>query len=314
MPSRYDPLFEPISIRHVRLKNRIVVPPMRTNRDIVGDDGLAWYQNLAKGGAGLIIVEAVGVERFGSSIAAEELARLAEVVHEQDVPIVMQLFAASFGCGSASDLSIDEVQSNVRLFGHAATVCRQAGFDGVEPHGAHGFMLNQFFSPSENRRTDRYGGALQNRMRLGLDIVREVRQRTGPDFLIFYRHTPRQEAGYGMDESVVFAQRLVETGIDVMDISPASEKAPADLAAPFKRALSVPVIGVNGMDDPDCAVEALVQARCDLVGIGRGLIADAHWPNKVREGRLEEIVRCVKCNEKCYGNLDKGIPIACAQW
>jgi 2,4-dienoyl-CoA reductase-like NADH-dependent reductase (Old Yellow Enzyme family) len=130
--------------------------------------------------------------------------------------------------------------------------------------------------------------------------------------LIFYRHTPVGD-GYGMEDSLAFARRLVQAGVDVLDISPASDRAPADRAAPF-RALGVPVIGVNDMDVVERAAEAVSAGRADLAAIGRGLIADPDWPRKVREGRLDAIIRCTKCDELCFGNLHAGKPIACTQW
>ncbi len=133
-------------------------------------------------------------------------------------------------------------------------------------------------------------------------------------FLVLYRHTPREDGGDTIDDSIAFVNALVDDGADIIDISPASNREPADLAAPIKQAVDCPVIAVNDMDDPERAVAALQDNRADLIAIGRGLIADPQWPNKVREGRLGEIVECLKCNEKCHGNLSKGLPIACIQW
>ena len=110
-----------------------------------------------------------------------------------------------------------------------------------------------------------------------------------------------------------FCARLVDAGIDVLDISPASSEGPADMAAPF-RGLGVPVIAVNDMDVVERALEALNRERADLIAVGRGLIADPQWPAKIRQGRFDDIVKCVKCDEKCFGNLAEGIPIACTQW
>ena len=106
--------------------------------------------------------------------------------------------------------------------------------------------------------------------------------------------------------------KLVAEGVDVLDISPASDQAPADLAAPF-RSLGVPVIGVNQLDDVKRALEALNEGRADLIAVGRGLIADPLWPQKVDNGQIKDIITCTRCNQGCFGNLRKGIPIQCVQ-
>ena len=323
----YSSLFKPFKVGTVALKNRIVVPPMLTLRDICAPDGIEWYSRLARGGAGLVIVEATSVNRFESELSASGLAKLAEAVHTEGAAVAIQLFPADMGVARApGDLTLSDIEKMKSRCVLAARKCKDAGFDGVEPHGAHGFLLNQFFSPIRNSREDSYGCVLNNRMRLGREIVRAVRQETGDSFLILYRHTPREETmsemrgferngeGYTIDDSIAFARALVGEGVDVMDISPASDKAPADLAEPFKKQLGCPVIAVNDMDDPDRAVEALREGRADLIAVGRGLIADAEWPRKVQEGRMNEIVKCVKCDLKCFGNLEKGLPIECAEW
>jgi 2,4-dienoyl-CoA reductase-like NADH-dependent reductase (Old Yellow Enzyme family) len=196
----------------------------------------------------------------------------------------------------------------------AAEICAQAGFDAVEPHGAHGFLLNQFFSTTHNRRTDEYGGSLAGRMKLALDILATIRpivQQAG--MLMLYRHTPlRSGFGYTIEDSLALAKELVKAGVDILDISPASDTAPADRAAPFMK-LGAPVIAVNEMDRAPRALEALNEKRATLVAVGRGLIADADWPIKVREGRLEEIVACTYCDQ-CHSDLRQGVPVGCAQW
>jgi 2,4-dienoyl-CoA reductase (NADPH2) len=200
----------------------------------------------------------------------------------------------------------------IARYATATRICRDAGFDGIEPHGAHGFLLNRFFSPAHNPRTDAYGGSLENRMRLALEIVRAVREAAGEDLLLLYRHTPVTEGSYGLDDSLVLARRLVDAGVDILDISPCGE-TPGELAKPF-RAFGVPVIAVGNLDIPDRAAEVLRGERADLIAVGRALIADPDWPLKARAGRWEAITRCVRCNEKCFGNLRRNEPIACTRW
>jgi 2,4-dienoyl-CoA reductase-like NADH-dependent reductase (Old Yellow Enzyme family) len=318
MPRDTSALFEPLEVKGYTFANRIVMPPMASNRGVVSAEALDWYAEHAAGGVGLVIVEAVAVGRFGRDLSVEHLSRLAGVIHARGALAAMQLFPMTdrrpFDWDARpADLQPLQIRELVLEFEAASRICAEAGFDGVEPHGAHGFLLNRFFSPKDNERTDKYGGTPAKRMRLGLEIGRAARRGVGEDRLLLYRHTPVQEDGYGLDESLAFAEKLVGSGVDILDISPASAQAPADLAAPFRR-FGVPVIGVGLLDDVERALEALTQGRADLVAIGRGLIADQLWPRKVREGRLAEIVKCIRCDEKCYGNLNKGLPIECTQW
>ena len=308
------PLFRRLTVRGKVLPNRIVMPPMVGVRGVTALEGVEWYGRRAKGGVGLVIVEATGVNHFGSELTADSLKPLVDAIHAGGALAAIQLFPVAVG-HSVMPFELDgrEIEQMVARYGKAAEVCAGAGFDGVEPHGAHGYLLNQFFSPVQNKRTDEFGGPLENRMRLALRIVGAIRPVCDPDMLLLYRHTP-VGAGYGIAESLILAEALAEAGVDILDISPASSKSPGDQAAPFTDRFEIPVIAVNELDRVDRALLVLNQGRADLVAVGRGLIADPDWAIKVREGRSSEIVRCVRCNEKCHGNLKKGIPVECAQW
>ena len=314
MKERHRELFEPLRIRGVELPNRIVVPPMYQVRPVTSSEGIAWYRRLAAGGAGLVIVEGLNVGRFGDDLTPASLAALAECIHAAGAAAAAQLFPGSLGADIEPDApDAEDLRRLVADFARAAAVCRDAGFDGVEPHGAHGFALNRFFMPDRNHRTDAYGGSLDNRCRLAVEIVQAIRGAAGEYLLVLYRHTPAGEA-YSLDESLVLADKLVAAGTDVLDVSPARQDRPADLAEPFKKRCAVPVIAVGGMDDPDAAAEALRAGRCDLVAVGRQLIADAAWPAKVRAGRFDEIIPCDKCNAGCYDNIHAGKPVHCTKW
>ena len=307
-------LFAPLKIGAVTLRNRIVAPPMVQLRPITSPEGIGWYRRLAAGVVGLVIVEATGIPHFGKELTAKTLRPLTDAVHREGAAIAIQLFPIVFGTtADPNELSTEQIKSIMEGYANAVAVCRDAGFDGVEPHGAHGYLLNQFFMPDRNRRTDDYGGSFDNRCRIGVEIVEHIRRAAGERLLILYRHTP-VGSKYTVDESVAFARKLTAAGLDVLDISPARKETVADLAAPFKAALRVPVIAVQGMNNPDAAAQALREGRCDLVAIGRNLIADAQWPVKVRDGRIDEIVMCKECNAACFGNLSKGKPVRCVQW
>jgi len=314
MNPKHADLFAPLKIGAVTLRNRIVCPPMVQLRPIASPEGIGWYRRLAAGGVGLVIVEATGIPHFGKELTAKTLRPLTDAVHREGAAIAIQLFPIVFGTtADPNELSAEQIESIMEGYANAAAVCRDAGFDGVEPHGAHGFLLNQIFMPDRNRRTDDYGGSFDNRCRIGVEIVNRIRRAAGDRLLILYRHTPAGNK-YTVDESVAFARKLTAAGVDVMDISPARKEIPGDLAAPFKAALSVPVIAVQGMNNPDAAAQALRDGRCDLVAIGRNLISDAQWPAKVRDGRIGEIVMCKECNAACFGNLHKGKHVNCVQW
>ena len=210
-------------------------------------------------------------------------------------------------------LETAEIPGVIERYVHAARCAMEAGFDGVEIHSANGYLLEQFLQTRTNPRTDAYGGSLENRMRFALSIVRTVRHITEQnDMLQLYRHTPVGK-GYDIPESIELAKALIREGVDIIDISPASVDAPADRAAPFMD-LGVPVIAVNELDDIHRALEVFSEDRADLIAIGRGLIADPEWPIKVQEGRFDDIVTCMKCDEGCFGNLKTGDPVACVEW
>lgn len=310
-----SPLFQPLDVKGRTLRNRVVMPPIVSMRPVISPEGIEWYGRHAAGGVGLVIVEATAVNRFGSELTAENLKPLVEAIHGSGALAAIQLFPVTFPIDgrriAPAELELDDIKTMVGQYRAATEICAAAGFDGVEPHGAHNYVLNQFFSPEQNGRQDDYGGSLENRMRLALEVTGALESALG-DMLLLYRHTPRGR-GYGVEESLVLAEHLVQAGVDVLDISPSSDRAPGDLAAPFGK-LGVPVIAVGNLDVVERALEVLNEGRADLVGVARGLIADAEWPVKVREGRFDEIVKCVRCNEKCHGHLKKAVPIECAQW
>jgi 2,4-dienoyl-CoA reductase-like NADH-dependent reductase (Old Yellow Enzyme family) len=308
------PLFTPLHVRGKEFRNRIVMPPMVVLHGLTTPDGIKWYGRRARGGAAMVIIEATSVRRFGSELTAANLKPLVQAIHDGGALAAIQLFPVTFRQRVApAELSRAEIEAMVEQYKNSTAICAEAGFDGVEPHGAHNFALNQFFSPEQNARTDEYSGTtMENRMRLALRIVRAIRPICGDQMLLLYRHTPVGR-GYEIADSLVLARELVNAGVDILDISPSSVEYPADRAAPFKS-LGAPVIAVNRLGIVERALEALNAGRCDLVAVGRQLIADPDWPLKVREGRFDEIVKCVECNEGCHGNLNKNIPVACKQW
>lgn len=308
-----DLLFEPLEVQGKRLRNRIVMPPMVVNRNIGAEDGWSWYGRHAAGGVGLVIVEATNVTLFGHDYRMDNLRPLVQAVHAEGAQAAIQLLPGKLEKTiTPASLSVEDIQTLVGHYQRAAEVCMQAGFDGVEPHGAHGYLLNRFFSPEQNQRTDRYGGSLEGRMNLGVEILKIIQPIVSEaGGIVLYRHTP-VGPGYGIEDSLQFARHLVGHGLDILDISPASDRLPGDRAARF-MGLGVPVIAVNRLNLVERALEVLQEKRANLVAVGRGLIADPDWAQKVRQGRFDAINECQDCNE-CFDHLHMGIPVHCSLW
>lgn len=330
----YENLFQPLEVKKTRFKNRFVMPPMATNMGITSEQALAYYGERARGGVGSVIVEGTEVRRFTSPEFVEGAAKLARRIEAAGaVPLIQLVHGRDFGAeevdvsgsGDRRPVSKGEIGKMIEDFALAARKAQEAGFYGAEVHGAHQFFFNQFFSPAYNAREDEFGGNLVGRMKLGLETVKEIGKETEKDFLVLYRHTPvwfEGEEGYGLQESIQFVQALKEVGLDIIDISPSADEetetpfgkgAHAGLAGAVRREVNLPLIAVGKMEEAAKAEQALTQGKADLVAVGRGLIADPQLPRKVEEGRPAEIVECIKCNEKCYGNLEKGIAISCTQ-
>jgi len=314
---QYDvsPLFAPLQVKHKTFRNRIVMPPMVVNRGLTTPEGREWYGRHAAGGVSLVTIEATNSVHFESELTAENLRPLAETIHQGGALAAVQIFPGVRGQTiTPMQMQRADIERLLNQYRLAVEICAQAGFDAVEPHGAHGFLLNQFFSTTHNQRTDEYGGSLAKRMKLALDIlatIRPIAQQAG--MLILYRHTPlRAGFGYTLEESVELATELVKAGVDILDISPASDAAPGDRAAPFMKS-GVPVIAVNELDRVPRALEVLNEKSATLVAIGRGLIADPEWAIKVHDGRLDEIVACTGCDQ-CREDLKQDIPVGCPQW
>jgi NADPH-dependent 2,4-dienoyl-CoA reductase/sulfur reductase-like enzyme len=211
------------------------------------------------------------------------------------------------------ELTRDEIRAIVYKFALASAASKMAGYDFVEFHGAHGYMPCQFFSPAFNKRSDEYGGDLEGRMRFGLACVQAMRSAVGDDYPIFYRLGAWEDMqdGIKLEEAIEFAVALEKAGVDVLDISagnvveegftplPGPDRTPGTfvhLAAAVKAKVKVPVIGVGRINSPSLAESFLMEGKADLIAIGRQLIADPFWPEKVASNRCEEIRPCLSCN------------------
>ena len=218
-------------------------------------------------------------------------------------------------------LSREEIAELVQAFAQACRRAKEAGFDAVEFHGAHGYLISQFLSPYYNRRSDEYGGSPERRARFGAEIVTAARKKVGPDFPLIMRMDgwDGYEGGVVLDEAVKIAPIFVEAGADALHVSAGAREAVqwqflsylqesaglVHLAEAVKKVVNVPVITVGKLGDPVLAEEVLRQGRADFIALGRPLIADPHLVRKVQEGRLEEIRSCIYCSN-CLGESYKG--------
>ena len=229
------------------------------------------------------------------------------------------------------EMTTQEIESLIQSYSRAAAQAKEAGFDFVEFHGAHSYLANQFFSPADNHRTDKYGGNLAGRMRFGIDCIQAIRGAVGEDYPIFYRF-PAEEArpgGITLSESIEYAVELEKAGVDVLNVSTGTSndrrgldyhitppyERPAGtyvhLAESIKRRVNILVAAVGRINSPGLAESILAEGKADLITIGRQLIADPEWPNKVADGEVEDIRPCLCCCE-CVELVMTGKQLQCA--
>ena len=220
------------------------------------------------------------------------------------------------------ELTITEIVELEQLFVRAATRAQRAGFDGIEIHGAHGYLVAQFVSPLSNNRNDLYGGSLANRLRFPLNLITLTRKALGEAFVIGYRISGDEhvEGGLTLNETTVIVSELAKAGLDYIHLSsgrreamkwvhPPKEGMMIGEAERIKRAIEIPVICPN-IYNPEVATQTILEKKADLVSMGRQLLADPEWPNKVKEDKYENVRKCTRCGE-CVKRLYSGWKIAC---
>lgn len=353
----YKNLFERKYIGDMSIKNSVYMTAMTTG--FAGKDGqpteqlLRYYEERAKGGVGMIVTEIFKVNNdhgvsLGNQLYALDfnnipaLAQMTARVHKYGTRIVAQLnhgganndpalnggrIVAPSAVASAAGimpepLTLDQIEELKQQFIMTAAMCKAADFDGVELHCAHGYLLCSFLSAGTNQRTDQYGGSLENRCRLPIEILQGIKAVCGPDFPVLVRfsvdeYDPSHAESIKLDEGVEIAKMLEAAGADALDVSCGNYFTPyGENMEPYsyaqgwrkgntlavKKAVNIPVLGMNTIKEPEFAEQLLEEGVCDMVGVGRGHIADPEWCKKAYEGRSDEIRKCLGCMY-CFESL-----------
>lgn len=358
-------LFQPGKIGRVTIKNRIVMCPMGTGSLADVDGGFSrriidYYAARARGGCGLIITGAsivyTGLEpgtglitmtRITSHAHLGRLSELCDEIHHYGAKIAIQLSPGLGRVGvtdlrpvSASavpyfwdptvttrELTTEEIETLIRACAFAAGIVKAAGADAIEIHGYGGYLIDQFQTALWNRRSDRYGGDLEGRLRFSLEIIDAVRKVVGRDFALIYKFTPDHyiEGGRHLSEGLDIARRLEDAGVDALHVDggcyevwhrviPCMYEPPAchvHLAEAIKKVVRIPVIIQGKLGNPLIARRVIEEDKADFLGLGRPLLADPEWPEKVRRGQFDDIRPCIGDNEGCIKRVYELKYISC---
>lgn len=363
MKRDYKHIFEPLTVRRMTMKNRTMMMPMGTNYGEQSGEmsflHINYYEQRAKGGIGLIMVENASVDSPEGSNGTTQLRidhdnylprlfKLTETIHKHGACIGIQINHAGASAMSARTnmqpvsssnipskdggeiprpLEKEEILRIVRKFGEAAKRAQTAGFDAVEVHAGHSYLISQFLSPIYNDRTDEFGGSAENRARFARMVMEEVRAQVGPFFPIFLRISADEfmEGGNTLEDTLESLQYYQEEA-DVIDVScglNGSIQYQIDanylpdgwrsyMAKAVKEKYKKPCVTMGNIRDPKVAEDILARGDADIIGMGRGLIADPEWVNKVQFGDVRDIRKCISCNIGCAGNrIGSNRPIRC---
>lgn len=357
----YPHLFSPIQIGKTTVKNRIFMPPLSTNladKGYVTDALVEHYSNRAKGGVGLIVTEVTTVEPVYTYLPGDMSIyddtyipgwkKLVDAVHQYDTKILSQLFHPAYMAfplpgtpqliapsnvgpyyakSAPRPVTVEELHTIVRQFGEAANRFQQAGGDGVEIQAAHAHgLLGGFLTPLYNKRTDEYGGDLNARLRLTLEVIAEVRRQCGEDFIIDVRISGDEysDGGLTLNDMIYVSKQLEAAGVDFIHVSggntikrgssmpaPGTSPAPhAHAAEEIRRHLHIPVSTVARINEPWIAEELIANGKTDICMIGRPNLCDSEFANKAAAGRTDDIRPCIGCG-RCLTGIMFGRPIAC---
>jgi 2,4-dienoyl-CoA reductase-like NADH-dependent reductase (Old Yellow Enzyme family) len=346
-------LFNPLHIGGVEVPNRLVMAPMLTNyasRDgFVTDALIDYYVARAKGGAGLIIVEAAGVIdlpgpyllRIYNDDYVPGLRKLVEALHAEGCMVGLQIvhwlrISSSGYYETPVEVPDEKIGAIIDSLIRGARRTKEAGFDMVEFHGAHSYTLSSFLSLAGNKRKDRYGGSLERRFRIVEEVYKGSREILGDDYPMGIRINGEDfvRGGNTLLHTRQIARKIDELGFDFLDISAGNrfEDGPDGyskirglpdatmpdgvnvyLSADLKKEVSIPVIIAGKICRSDLALEIVSQEKADMVGLGRGVLCDPDIPLKIKEGRGDEIISCKYCNY-CFKTIREFKPIECIRW
>ncbi|MBF7097890.1 oxidoreductase [Alkalibacter mobilis] len=350
----YKNLFSPMRIGNCEIPNRLVVTAMVTNYctedGFVTDRFIKYHEEKAKGGWGLIITEDYAVNEMAKGYShipglykdeqIEGSKKLTDAIHKYESKIFCQIYhpgrqSNQFVNGGKQpvapsaipcpwlkeiprELTVEEILQIVEDFGDCALRAKKSGFDGVEVHLAHGYLLAEFMSPHTNKRVDEYGGCFSNRLRIVKEVYENVRSKVGDDFPIICRFSSRDGfmGGRTLMDSIELAQYLEALGFQALDISQGMYGDYNNLdndtlrhgftvldADEIKQVVNIPVMPTNRITTAGLAEALISGGKADLIGMGRTSLADPHFPNKVKKGKLSSVRHCINCNLGCFGGI-----------
>lgn len=358
-----------VTIKNMELRNRLVLPPITTNygspEGLVTENILHFYRERSKD-IGLTIVESTSVHPCGRIVSnglglwdddqIPGMKSLANTIREQGAKAVVQLNHAGPACFPRENerqgfspsgvafrpdvepiiMDTNAIDQLINDFSAAAVRASKAGFNGVEIHGAHLYLLSQFLSPLTNSRDDIYGGDAKGRATLAIKIVKKVREALGPDYPIFFRINAGEkiDGGLTFEDALIIGKLLADAGVDVFDVSLIAQggwkkiedkkyltgtsvlpkdKPPGantSFTAAFKKEVGRPVIVVGKFGAGNAAVQAVENEQVEMVAIGRQMICDPQSAKKILNGKDNEIISCEECL-KCFSTIGKGSPLGC---
>jgi len=357
MQTMFPRLVEPGSIGNVQLKNRMIKAPQHTG--LANPDGsitermLRYYKDVASGGVSMVIVEYAWIDNDASraspcqlGIASMDhisgLSLLAQTIQANGAKAAIQISHAgrqrftlarpkapstvpweeiyAQGCPPPDVLTFEEILQVVKSFGQAARKAQIADFDMVEIHACHGYLISNFLSPRTNKRTDWYGGSLENRMRFLLEVIAEIKCQVGSGYPVCVRVSgiDYEPDGTKIEETIELCKRLEALGVAAIHMSGGNhhqtihEVSPMGMslahnvwaAEAVKKEINIPVIASGSITHPELAESILADGKGDFIGLGRPLWADPQWPLKALEGRPEDIRPCIRCNDGCLARGD----------
>lgn len=344
----YPHLLEPLELGFTQLKNRVLMGSMHTGLE-EAPDGFermaAYFAERARGGVGLMVTggfapnrEGATADHAGSLETSEDVAKhkiITDAVHQADGKICLQIlhtgryaFSEKLIAPSAIQAPInfftprevteEDIHKQIDDFARCAKLAQEAGYDGVEVMGSEGYFINQFIVTHTNKRGDQWGGAYENRMRFAVEVVKAVRERVGPEFIIIYRLSMLDlvEQGSSYDEVVALGKAIEQAGATIINtgigwhearIPTIATKVPRAaftwVTAKVRKALSVPVITSNRINTPEVAEAVLARGDADMISMARPFLADPDFVLKAQENRADEINTCIGCNQACLDHV-----------